>query len=170
MQDLLRSGALELLPGHPSFLNLQISDCHSFHAMIINTKEMNMIPRRITDNDFDTEVIESDRLTLAYFGAVWSEISLIDRITVEAIANIYDDIIKAVMFDFDLCPLTVRKLEIKSVPTVVYFLDGMEVARQEGLLSVTQLHGVIKEHLLEQAKKNTNNMIGTRYSDLSPEE
>jgi thioredoxin-like negative regulator of GroEL len=131
---------------------------------------MNMIPHRITDNDFEKEVIESDVLTLAYFGAVWSEISLIDRITVEAIANIYDDIIKAVMFDFDLSPLTVRKLEIKSVPTVVCFFDGMEVARQEGLLSVTQLHDVIKGHLLDQAKKNTNNMIGTRYSDLSPEE
>ena len=83
-----------------------------------------MKPVEITDDNFETEVIKSDKPVLIDFWAVWCGPCKIIAPVVEELASEYEGKIKVGKLDVDENQQSSIKYGVRSIPTLLIFKDG----------------------------------------------
>ncbi|MCZ7614292.1 MAG: thioredoxin [Ignavibacteriaceae bacterium] len=83
-----------------------------------------MKPVEITDENFETEVIKSDKPVLIDFWAVWCGPSKLIAPIVEELAAEYDGKVKIGKLDVDSNQQTSIKFGVRSIPTLLLFKNG----------------------------------------------
>ncbi|KPK95810.1 thioredoxin [bacterium SM23_31] len=82
-----------------------------------------------TDENFEEEVLNSDIPVLVDFWAEWCAPCHMVAPAVQEIANEYEGKLKVGKVDVDSNPLVASQLQIRSIPSLIFFKDG-KVAEQ----------------------------------------
>ena len=91
------------------------------------------------DNNFETDVVQSDRPALVDFWAEWcGPCKMIDPLLKE-VAGDYTDKMAVVKLNVDESPNIAQKFGIRSIPTLMLFKDGNVHAQKLGAMSKSQL-------------------------------
>ena len=98
-----------------------------------------MSVKSIKENEFDSEVINSDKPVLIDFWAEWcgpcKEISPI----LEEISDEMKDIVKIVKMNIDENPNVPNKYGIQSIPTMIIFKKGEPISTKVGVVIKSEL-------------------------------
>ena len=86
----------------------------------------------VSDQDFESEVLASDRPVLVDFWAEWCVPCHMVSPVVEEIARDHPDRLRAAKLNVDDNPETAREFGVMSIPTLILFKDGQEKARVVG--------------------------------------
>ena len=78
----------------------------------------------VNDDNFQSEVVESDRPVLVDFSASWCGPCKQLAPVVEALAKDYDGRLKVAKIDVEESQQTAMKYQILSVPTLLFLRDG----------------------------------------------
>ena len=97
---------------------------------------------KFTDDNFESEVLKSDKPCLVDFFATWCGPCETMGPVIEEIANEYDGKVKVGKLDIDENPNMVSKYQIMSVPTMIVFKNGEPVKTFVGL---TEKEDIVKE-------------------------
>ena len=104
-------------------------------------------PTAITDDQFESEVINSGTPVLVDFWAEWCGPCKAVAPTLEELAEDYDGRLKIVKVDIDENREAATRFGIRSIPSLLLFKDGAEVDRILGALPKQQLAEKIDKHL-----------------------
>ena len=83
----------------------------------------------LTKENFEKEVLKSDKPVLVDFWAVWCGPCQMLGPTIEGLAEEYEGKVKVGKVNVDEQPELARQYGIMSIPTLIYFKDG-QVAEQ----------------------------------------
>lgn len=89
----------------------------------------------LTDEDFDREVLQSDRPVMVDFWAEWCMPCKMIAPAVEAIAQENAATLKVGKVNVDESPGVASKYGIRSIPTLLFFKDGKVVEKAVGAIS-----------------------------------
>ena len=81
-------------------------------------------PLSVTDEDFETEVVNSDVPVLVDFWATWCGPCRMIAPAIEELANEYEGRVKVVKVDVDNAQKTAQGFGIRSIPTLLIFQGG----------------------------------------------
>jgi len=98
---------------------------------------------RISDNNFEEEVIKSSIPVLVDFWASWCLPSQMMMPAVDKLSKEYDGKIKIRKLNVDQNPRMRDKYKILGCPTFILFKDGQELTRTLGAQSENQLQKII---------------------------
>lgn len=101
----------------------------------------------ISDDSFETDVIESNVPVVVDFWAQWCGPCKALAPILEDLAQKYADKVKFVKLDVDQNPSTPPKFGVRGIPTLILFKDGQVKATQVGLLSKADLTQFIDSHI-----------------------
>ena len=88
----------------------------------------------LTEDNFETEVLQSDEPVLVDFYADWCGPCKIQGPIVEELAKIYQDQgVKIGKLNVDLAPKIAEQYQVMSIPTAIIFKDGKPVEQLVGL-------------------------------------
>lgn len=96
-------------------------------------------PIVITDDTFETEVLQSDKPVIVDFWAVWCGPCKMISPVLEEIAGDYADQVKVAKLDVDSNNKTAGKYNIMSIPSVLFFKNGELVDQVVGAVPKSQL-------------------------------
>ena len=99
----------------------------------------------IRDDNFRSEVLESDRPVLVDFWAPWCPPCRQLGPTVEAIARDHAAAVKVAKIDVDANPETASAYGVSSIPAVLVFRNGREVDRLVGLRPRARYEQALRE-------------------------
>jgi thioredoxin 1 len=85
-----------------------------------------------TDQNFDLEVIKSDKPVMVDFWATWCGPCQMAGPVVDALADDYKGKIKIGKLDVDANQGIAQQYGVMSIPTVILFKEGKEIARKVG--------------------------------------
>jgi len=89
----------------------------------------------VDDQSFDREVMQADQPVLLDFWAKWcGPCKIVSRI-LEELAGRYGDRLKIVKMDVDNNQATPAKFQVRGIPTLILFKNGVFVAQKVGALS-----------------------------------
>jgi thioredoxin 1 len=103
--------------------------------------------KTITDTEFETEVLQSNLLTLVFFHADWSYACRMVDLSLQAVSELHEINVRIVTMDVNQCPSAVRELDILRIPSIIYYFNGIDLRRDEGLMSVHFIESRIEELL-----------------------
>jgi len=107
-----------------------------------------MRPMLIREKDFAEEVLKAAELTIAYFEVPWRRFHRRFMTPIlEVISDRYDWEVKIVRMDMEECAHTAKEYGVKNIPTLLYFLGGKIIDRQEGHVSIQSLDARIQRLL-----------------------
>jgi thioredoxin 1 len=86
----------------------------------------------VTDQDFETQVLNSDTPVLVDFWADWCVPCHMVSPVVEEIAREHEGALSVAKLNVDDNPATARRYGVMSIPTLIVFADGQEKARVVG--------------------------------------
>jgi thioredoxin 1 len=101
----------------------------------------------VTDQDFQSEVLSSDRPVLVDFWAEWCVPCHMVSPVVEEIARDHSEALKAVKLNVDDNPETARRYGVMSIPTLIVFRSGEEKARLIGARGKEAILREIEPHI-----------------------
>ena len=101
----------------------------------------------VSDAEFDSTVLESDKPVILDFWAEWCQPCKVLSPTVEEIAGEYEDTIKVGKLNVDDNPNTATKYGIRGIPTLLFFKGGKVVQQMVGVKSKAEIKKVIDEDL-----------------------
>ena len=96
-------------------------------------------PAEVTDNDWDTEVLNSDSPVLVDFWAPWCGPCRMVAPIVDELAGEYDGKVKFVKLNTDDNVATASRYGVRSIPTIMVFKGGKEVETLIGFRPKSQL-------------------------------
>ena len=96
----------------------------------------------INGNNFESEVLNSDKVVLADFNAQWCGPCKMLKPIIDSIAEERKDI-KVVSIDIDEEDELAEKYEVFSIPCVVVFKNGEEVRRSVGFKQKQEILNLI---------------------------
>ena len=99
----------------------------------------------ITDQNFEAEVVNSDKPVLVDFWAEWCGPCRMLAPTIEEIAQEYDGKVKVGKLDTDGNRDTAVKFGISAIPTVILFKGGQVAKKFVGLTAKKDLKAAIDE-------------------------
>jgi thioredoxin 1 len=104
-------------------------------VITIKEKEMSQFVAEVSDSNWETEVMQSDRPVLVDFWAAWCGPCRMLAPTVEQVAEKYHGKAKVVKLNVDENIEISGKYGIRGIPTLVLFSGGQEVDRHVGVPS-----------------------------------
>lgn len=102
---------------------------------------------KITEQNFDTEVLQSAMPVVVDFWADWCGPCKMLGPTVETLAQRYDGKARVGKINVDQDPELARHFGVMSIPTVVFLKGGREIARKVGVMPEAIYDGLIQENL-----------------------
>ncbi|HKV40783.1 MAG TPA: thioredoxin [Blastocatellia bacterium] len=97
----------------------------------------------VTDQNFEQDVLQSDKPVLVDFWAEWCQPCRQLSPTVEAVAQRYEGKAKVVKLNVDDSPETGQRYGIKGIPTLILFKAGSEAERVVGTTSKENISRMI---------------------------
>ena len=107
---------------------------------------MSAVPK-ITDEQFEDEVIKSEKVTVVDFGAEWCGPCKKLHPIIAELADEMGEVAKIVEVDVGISPATAQKYAVISVPQVLIFKQGEVVDRIPGVLPKPKLKEKIESHI-----------------------
>jgi len=104
-------------------------------------------PFHVSDSDFETEVIESEKPVLVDFWAEWCGPCHMIAPHVEEIASEHKESLRVAKLDVDENPTIPGRYGIIGIPTLMLFKGGEVVARMTGALPKDRIVAQIMPHL-----------------------
>ena len=101
----------------------------------------------VTDSEFDSTVLQSERPVVLDFWAEWCQPCKMLAPTMEEIAGEYEDKVKIGKLNVDDNPNTATKYGIRGIPTLLFFKDGKVVQQVTGVKSKAEIKKIIDEEL-----------------------
>jgi thioredoxin 1 len=101
----------------------------------------------VTDETFDAEVIQSDKLVAAEFYTRFCPVCKRLAPVFEELSNDYAGRVKFVKLNVAQAGETARKFAVMSAPTTLLLKSGQELARHMGFADRKKLSGIIDAHL-----------------------
>ena len=108
-----------------------------------------MATKNVTDENFETEVLKADKLTLVDFWAEWCGPCKMIAPSVHDMAVDYDGQMKVAKLDVDNSPNTAMQYGVRSIPALIFFKDGQPV---------DQIIGAVPKGAL---KKKVDSVLGS---------
>jgi thioredoxin 1 len=106
-----------------------------------------MSATKITDENFDRDVLTAEKLVLVDFGATWcGPCKALDPV-MDEIAQEYGEKIFVAKCDIEEAPQIAQKYGVLSVPTVIFLKGGKEVGRFVGAERKDKIVRQIEERL-----------------------
>ena len=99
------------------------------------------------DDNFEAEVMNSDRPVLVDFSAAWCGTCKKLEPILHELASDYDARLKVVKVDVDSAPTTAAKFGVLSVPTILLVQDGVVKDQVNSLVSKQELSDRIQKVL-----------------------
>ena len=93
----------------------------------------------ISDSNFDSEVLQSDKPVLIDFWAPWCGPCRAIAPIIEEIASEYGDKIKIAKCNVDDNPITPGKYGVRAIPTLIFFKDGDVTDQITGMVAKAKL-------------------------------
>jgi thioredoxin 1 len=93
----------------------------------------------LTDENFESEVLQSDVPVLIDFWAAWCGPCRVIAPTIEKLAADFEGRAKVGKLDVDNNPQTAMRFGIRSIPTLLFFKDGRVVDQTVGIMQERQL-------------------------------
>jgi thioredoxin 1 len=93
----------------------------------------------VTDSNFDTVVLQSDKPVLVDFWAEWCGPCRVIGPLVKEISEEYGDKVVVTKLDVDSNPTITNKFSIRNIPTVLFFKNGQVVDKVIGAVAKSQL-------------------------------
>lgn len=103
--------------------------------------------KAVSDQEWETEVLESDTPVLVDFWAEWCGPCRMVGPVVEEIAQEQSGKLKVLKLNVDDNPDTARKYKVMSIPTLMVFSGGDERKRIVGARGKSQLLGEVEEFI-----------------------
>lgn len=100
-----------------------------------------------TDANFDTEVLQGDKLSVIDFWAPWCGPCLALGPTIEALAKDYDGKITVGKVNVDENPQLSINYGITSIPAVLFIKNGQVVDKQVGAAPKNVFEKKIQQHI-----------------------
>jgi thioredoxin 1 len=104
-------------------------------------------PIAITDDSFETDVLQSDKPILVDFWATWCGPCLMIAPLLEEIAEEQSEMLTIAKLDVDENPATPGKFGVMGIPTLILFKDGEDVERITGYMPKDRLWAKLSPHL-----------------------
>jgi len=101
----------------------------------------------LTDSNFKKTVLDSDKLSMVDFWAVWCGPCRAVAPVVEQLAHEYKDKVVIGKVDVDSNPEVATQYGIRSIPTILFIKGGKVVDKQVGAVPKNVLEAKIKAHL-----------------------
>lgn len=101
----------------------------------------------VTTSSWDTEVLQSDKLVMVDFWAVWCGPCRMIAPSIEELAKEYGDRIKVAKLNTDENPDIASKYKIMGIPTVIFFKNGEKLDQVVGAVPKPQLKDKIESYL-----------------------
>ena len=101
----------------------------------------------VTDGDFETNVLKSDKPVLVDFWADWCGPCHMVAPVIEEIASENQEKLVVGKLDVDNNPETARKYGILSIPSMLLFVDGVEKVRVVGARGKAQILSELQPYL-----------------------
>jgi thioredoxin 1 len=101
--------------------------------------------QEITDDNFDNEVLQSDKPVMVDFWAPWCGPCKAIGPMVEELAASFQDRVKFTKCNVDHNPATPSKFGIKAIPTLIFFKDGNVAEQIVGMVAKSKLEEALNK-------------------------
>jgi thioredoxin 1 len=101
----------------------------------------------VTDSTFDDQVIHSDKAVLVHFWAEWCGPCRVLTPVLEEIADVHVDKLMVARLNVDENPQTPDRFGVKSIPTLLLFVDGVEKKRLTGSMTKSSIESELAESI-----------------------
>jgi thioredoxin 1 len=101
----------------------------------------------VSDQNFDKDVLQSEKPVLVDFWAQWCAPCRMLAPTVEAVAEKYQGKAAVVKLNVDDNPFVSQKYGIKGIPTLILFKGGKEEERVVGATSKEAIARMLDKHV-----------------------
>nr|YP_009395562.1 thioredoxin [Vertebrata isogona]ARW64605.1 thioredoxin [Vertebrata isogona] len=102
---------------------------------------------QVVDSNFESEVIKSKKIVLVDFGAPWCGPCRMIAPVVNEVAHEYESLIKVVKVNTDLSPSVATEYGIRSIPTLMFFKNGIKLDTVIGAVPRSTLVNTLNKHL-----------------------
>ena len=103
--------------------------------------------KEVSDNNFESDVLKSEKPVLVDFWAPWCAPCRMLAPTVEAVAEKYATNATVVKLNVDDNPQVSQRFGIKGIPTLILFKNGKEEERVVGATSKEAISRMIDKHV-----------------------
>ncbi len=101
----------------------------------------------VTDDSFDTDVLQADKPVVVDFWAEWCAPCKQMAPHLEALADEKVDDLSIVKINVDENPMTAGRFGVRGMPTLMIFKDGKVAATHLGAMSKSRIEAWVSESL-----------------------